>query len=138
VLIEELAVVKKILGRLDTKLLEHDADHVPKEDDQELRLALQRVGDDRLTELVLNYAVCVRGLTAPMISHAWKQELAVEVEEAHRLLLSRLQRVERLARSPVGRLWLGLQACLSRVFRHPPHSQCPPSPKRDGHRERLL
>ena len=135
---QELAVVRKMLGRLETTLLENDADGFLREDDQELRLALQHIGDDRLTQLALGYVVCVRGLTAPMVSRAWKQELAEEVEEAHRLLLSRLQRLERLARFPVGRLWLRLQARLRRVFRKPPHSQRLPSPKEDGNRKRLL
>ena len=135
---QELAVVRKMLGRLETKLLESDADCFPREDDQELRLALQRIGDDRLTQLALGYIVCARGLTAPMVSRAWKQELAEEVEEAHHLLLSRLQRLERLARFPVGRLWLRLRARLRRVFRKPSHSQRLPSPKEDGHRKRLL
>ena len=137
-LIQELAVVRKMLGRLEAKLLEDDTDHFPKGDDQELRLALQRIGDDRLTQLMLSYAVCVRGLTAPMVSRTWKQELAKEAEEIHRPLVSRLQRLERLARSSVGRLWLRLQTRLSRVFRKPPHSQRSPSSKRDGHREQLL
>lgn len=131
-LMQDLAVVRKMLGRLETKLLENDADRVPREDDQGLRFALQRIGDDRLTRLTLDYVVCVRGLTAPMASRAWKQELTEEVEEAHRLLLSRLERLERLARSPVGRLWLRLQACVRRVFRQPPHSRRLPSPEEDG------
>lgn len=116
-LAQELAVVRKMLGRLEAKLLESDAEHVPKEDDRALHLALQRIGDDRLTQLALDYAVCIRGLTAPMVSRAWKQELTEDVEEAHRLLLGRLQALERLARSPVGRLWLRLQAGLRRIFR---------------------
>ncbi len=136
-LLQELAVVRKMLGRLETKLQESDADHFPKKDDQEFRLALQRIGDDRLTQLALDYAVCVRGLTGPMVSRAWKQELAEEAEDTHRLLLSRLQRLERLARSSVGRLWLRLQIRLSRVFRKPPHSQHLPSPRENGNRERL-
>ncbi|MDE2181203.1 MAG: hypothetical protein KGJ40_10205 [candidate division NC10 bacterium] len=137
-LAQELAVVRKMLGRLEAKLLESDADHFPKEDDRELRLALQRIDDNRLTQLALDYAVCVRGLTAPMISRAWKQELTEDVEEAHRLFLDRLQRLERLARSPVGRLWLRLQACVRRVFRKPPHSQRLPSVKENGNRGQLL
>ncbi|MDD5558554.1 hypothetical protein [Candidatus Methylomirabilis sp.] len=136
-LIRELAVVRKMLGRLETKLQESDADHVPKKDDLEFRLALQRIGDNRLTQLALDYAVSVRGLTGPMVSRAWKQELAEEVEEAHRLLLSRLQRLERLAQSPVGRLWLRLQTYLRRVFRKPSHLQRSPLPRENGDRERL-
>lgn len=134
-LMQELTVVRTMLGRLETKLREADAEHVPKEDDQALHLALQRIGDDRLTQLALGYAVCVRGLTAPMVSRAWTQELAEEAEEAHRLFLSRLQRLERLARSPVGCLWLRLQAGLRRIFRVSPHPQRPPSPKQNGRRE---
>src|SRR5574337_759540 len=83
-LIQELAIVRKMLGRLETKLQESDADHVLKKDDQEFRLALQRIGDDRLTQLALDYAVSVRGLTGPMVSRSWKQELAEEVEEIGR------------------------------------------------------
>lgn len=137
VLMQELAVVRQMLGRLETKLQESDADHVSKEDDQALHHALQRIGDDRLTQLALGYAVCVKGLTAPMVSRAWRQELAEETEEAHRLFLSRLQRLERLARSPVGCLWLRLQAGLRRIFRVSSHPQCPPSPKQNGRREQL-
>lgn len=133
-LIQELAVVRKILGRLDAKLQESDTEHVPKEDDRELRLALQRIDDDRLTQLALDYAVCVRGLTAPMVSRAWKGELTDEVKEAHRLLVSRLQTLERLAGSPVGRLWLWLLASLRRVFRKPAHAQRLPSPGTNGNR----
>lgn len=137
-LMQELAVVRKMLGRLEAKLLEDDTDHFPKGDEKELRLVLQRIGDDRLTQLALGYAVCVRGLTAPMASRAWKRELAEEAEEAHRLFLSRLRGLEHLARSPVGRLWLRLQASLSRVFRKPPHSQRLPSPKENGNRGQSL
>ncbi len=136
-LIQELAVVRKMLGRLDAKLQESDTEHVPKEDDRELRLALQRIDDDRLTQLALDYAVCVRGLTAPMVSRAWKGELTEEVKEAHRLLLSRLQTLERLAGSPVGRLWLWLQARLRRVFRRASHAQHLPSPRANGNRGQL-
>lgn len=136
-LAEELAAVRKILGRLEAKLLEDDADHFPKADDRELRHALQRIGDDRLTRLTLDYAVCVRGITAgPMVSRAWKGELAGEAEEAHRLLLGRLQKLERLARSPVGRLWLWLQARLRRAFRRSSHSQRLPVPEENGNRGR--
>ncbi|MDE2321765.1 MAG: hypothetical protein KGL31_07595 [candidate division NC10 bacterium] len=137
-LTQELAVVRKMLGRLEAKLLESDADHFPKEDDRELRLALQRIGDDRLTQLALGYAVCVRGLTAPMVSRAWMGELTKDVEEAHRLLLSRLERLEYLTRSPVGRLWLRLQAGLRRVFRKSSHSQHLPSARENGNRGQLL
>ncbi len=132
----ELAAVRKILGRLETKLLEDDADHFPKEDDRELRHALQQIGDDRLTRLTLDYAVCVRGLTGPMVSRAWQGELAGEAEEVHRLLLGRLQRLERLARSPVGRLWLRLQARLGRAFRRSSHLQRLPVPEENGNRGR--
>lgn len=135
-LVQALALVREMLGRLDTKLLEGDPDRFPREDDLGLRLALQRIGDDRLTRLTLDYAVCVRGLTAPMASGAWKRELAEEVEEAHRLLLSRLERLERLARSPAGRLWLRLRAGARRLFRKPAHSPHRPSPEGDGHRAR--
>ncbi|MBZ0160254.1 MAG: hypothetical protein K8G79_08985 [bacterium] len=136
-LMQELAVVRRMLGRLETKLQESDADHFPKEDDRALRLALQRIGDERLTQVALDYAVCVRGLTGPMVSRAWRQELAEEAEEAHRLFLDRLQRLERLTGSPVGRLWLRLQTRLSRVFRKFPHSQRLPSPGENGNREQL-
>jgi hypothetical protein len=91
-----------------------------------------------LTQLMLGYAVCVRGLTAPMASRAWKQELAEEAEDTHRLLLSRLQRLERLTRSPVGRLWLRLRARLYRAFHQSPHPQRLPSPKENGNRGQLL
>jgi len=134
VLVQELAVVRKIVDRLDAKLQEDDTEHFPKEDDRELRLALQRISDDRLTRLALDYAVCVRGVTAPMVSRAWKGELTAEIQEAHRLLLSRLQTLERLARSPVGRLWLRLQAGLRRVFRKPSHVQGLPSSETNGNR----
>ncbi|GEM_PF-2378081 len=137
-LMQELAIVRKMLGRLEAKLLEDDTDHFPKGDDQELRLALQHIGDDRLTQLMLGYAVCVRGLTAPMASRVWKRELAEEAEDTHRLLLSRLQRLERLARSPVGRLWLRLQARLYRVFHQSPHPQRLPSPRENGNRGQSL
>ncbi|HWR21310.1 MAG TPA: hypothetical protein VN444_05555 [Verrucomicrobiae bacterium] len=137
-LMQELAIVRKMLGRLEAKLLEDDTDHFPKGDDQELRLALQRIGDDRLTQLMLSYAVCVRGLTAPMASRTWKQELAEEAEDLHRPLVSRLQRLERLARSHAGRLWLRLQARLYRVFHQSPHPQRLPSPKENGNRGQLL
>jgi hypothetical protein len=133
-LMQELAMVRKMLSRLDAKLQESDTEHFPKEDDRALRLALQRIGDDRLTQLTLDYAVCVRGLTAPMVSRAWRGELTEDVKEAHRLLLSRLQTLERLARSPVGRLWLWLQARLRRVFRKPAHLQRVPSPGANGNR----
>jgi hypothetical protein len=137
-LTQELAVVQEMLSRLTTKLQDSDTDHVPKEDDQELRHALQRIGDDRLTQLALDYSVCVRGLTGPMVSRAWRQELAEEAEETHRLLLNRLQRLEHLTRSSVGRLWLRLQTYLHQVFRKSPHVRRPPVIERDGHRERLL
>ena len=116
-LLQELAVVRTMLGRLEAKLRESDAEHVPQEDDRGLRLALQRIGDDRLTHLALDYAVCVRGLTAPMVSRAWQGELAEEAEEVYRLFVSRLQWLERLAGSPAGRVWLRLQAALRRLFR---------------------
>lgn len=133
-LAEELAAVRKILGRLEAKLLESDTDHFPKENDRELRHALQQIGDDRLTRLALDYAVCVRGLTGPLVSRAWKGELAQEADEAHRLFLGRLQRLERLARSPVGRLWLRLQAGLRRALHRSSHSQRLPVPGENGNR----
>lgn len=131
-LTQELTVVRKILSRLETKLLENDADRFSREEDEALRLALQRIGDSRLTRLMLDYAVCVRGLTAPMASRAWKQELAEEVEEVHWRALSRLDRLERLAGSPLGRLWLGLLACVRRALHQPPHAHRVPSPEENG------
>lgn len=133
-LAQELAVVRTILGRLDTKLLESDTDHVPKEDDRELRRALEKIGDDRLTRLALDYAVCVRGLTGPMVSRTWKEELAEEAEEAHRLVLDRLQRLERLAGSPLGRFWLRLQNRLRRLVRTPSETQHLTISEKHGHR----
>ena len=133
-LMQELAVVREMLGRLETKLQESDTEHVPKEDDRELRLALQRIGDDRLTQLMLDYAVCVRGLTGPMVSRAWKGELAEEADETHRLLLSRLRTLERLAGSSMGRLWLRLQTGLRRFFRTPHEVRRLPSSKGNGNR----
>jgi hypothetical protein len=69
-----------------------------------------------------------------MVSRAWKGELTEEVKEAHRFVLSRLQTLERLAGSPVGRLWLWLLASLRRVFRKPAHAQRLPSPGTNGNR----
>ena len=132
-LMQELAVVREMLGRLETKLLENDPDRISREDDQELRGALQRIGDERLTRFTLAYAVCVRGLTAPMASDAWKRELAQEVDEAHFRVLARLERLERLARSSLGRLLLRGRASLRRTLFRP---QRPPSPEEDGNFQR--
>lgn len=135
-LMQELAVVREMLGRLETKLLENDPDRISKEDDKELRGALQRVGDERLTWFTLAYAVCVRGLTAPMASVAWKRELAQDVDEAHFRVLARLERLERLARSSPGRLLLRLRASLRRTLFRPTPPQRPPSPEEDGNLHR--
>jgi len=135
-LVKHLALVREMLGRLETKLQENDPDRVSKEDDQELRGALQRIGDEQLIRFSLAYAVCVRGLTAPMASAAWKRELAEEVDEAHFRVLARLETLERLARSSAGRLLLRLQATLRRTLLRPPRPQCPPSPEGDGNLHR--
>ena len=126
-------MVREMLGRLETKLLENDPDRISREDDQELRGALQRIGDERLTRFTLAYAVCVRGLTAPMASDAWKRELAQEVDEAHFRVLARLERLERLARSSLGRLLLRGRASLRRTLFRP---RRPPSPEEDGNLQR--
>lgn len=131
-LTRELAVVREMLGRLEAKLLENDPDRVSREDDEELRGALQRIGDERLIRFTLAYAVCVRGLTAPMASAAWKRELANEVDEAHSFIVARLERLERLSQSSVGRLWLRLQARLRRIVFRSPHPQRLPSPEENG------
>ena len=128
-LTERLALVREILARLDTKLRDNDPDRVPKEDDLGLRDALRGIGDERLTRFTLGYAVCVRGLTAPLTSGAWKLELAEEVEEAHRRALARLDTLERLARSSAGRLLLRLQAGLRRTFFKSRRLEPPPSPE---------
>lgn len=135
-LIEQLATVREMLGRLETKLQENDPDRVPQQDDQGLRAALERIGDERLTRFTLGYAVCVRGLTAPLTSGAWKRELAEEVDEAHRRALDRLDTLERLGRTFVGRLVLRLQAGLRRTFSTPRRLQPPPSPEEDRHLHR--
>jgi hypothetical protein len=135
-LTQELAVVRELLGRLETKLRENDPERISKEDDQELRGVLQRIGDERLTRLTLAYAICVRGLTAPMASGAWKRELAQEVDEAHRGVLARLETLERLARSSIGCLLLWLQAILQRIFPRPVSPQRPFSPEEDGNLHR--
>jgi hypothetical protein len=135
-LIQQLALVREMLGRLETKLREDDADRIPKEDDQGLRTALQGIGDDRLTRFVLGYAVCVRGLTAPLASGAWKRELAGEVDEAHRRVLRRLETVESRARSSLGRLLLRLQAGLRQIIARSRRSHRPFSPEEDGKHRR--
>ena len=129
-------MVRDMLGRLETKLLENDPGRISREEDQELRGALQLVGDERLTRFTLAYAVCVRGLTAPMASDAWKRELAQDVDEAHFRVLARLERLECLARSSVGRLLLRLQASLRRTLFRPPRPRRPPSPEEDGNLHR--
>ena len=118
------------------KLRGDDPDRIPKEDDQRLRIALQGIGDDRLTRFTLGYAVCVRGLTAPLASGAWKRELAEEVDEAHRRVLARLGRLERLAGSSLGRLLLRLQGRLRRIIARPRGVQRPFSPEEDGNLRR--
>lgn len=128
----QLALVRHMLGRLETKLRENDSDRIPKEDDQGLRDALRGIGDERLTRFTLGYAVCVKGLTAPLTSGAWKRELAEEVDEAHRRTLARLETLERRTRSFVGRLALRLQARLRQTpFKSRPLHR-PPSPEEDG------
>jgi hypothetical protein len=131
-LIEQLARVREMLGRLETKLREGESDRIPKEDDQTLRGALQHIGDDRLTRLSLAYSLCVRGLTAPLPSGAWKRELAEEVDEAHRATIARLDALERLARVPLGRLWLRLRAALWRAAHQSRPRQRPASPEDGG------
>jgi hypothetical protein len=135
-LIQQVALVREMLGRLETKLREDDPDRIPKEDDQGLRIALHAIGDDRLTQFVLGYAVCVRGLTAPLASGAWKRELAGEVEEAHRRALRRLETVESRARSFLGRLVLRFQAGLGRIVVRSRRSRQPFSPEEDGRHRR--
>src|SRR3970040_2146721 len=100
-LMQQLALVREMLARLETKLRENDPDRVPKEDDQGLRTALHGIGDERLTRFTLGYAVCVRGLTAPLASGSCERELAEEVDDAHRRVLARLATVEGVARSRV-------------------------------------
>src|SRR3990172_2095444 len=84
-LVRQVGLGREMLARLETKLRENDPDRIPKEDDQGLRLALQGIGDDRLTRCTQGYAVCVRGLTAPLASGAWKRELAEEDRKSTRL-----------------------------------------------------
>lgn len=134
----QLALVRDMLGRLESKLRENDPDRIPREDDQGLRDALREIGDERLTRFTLGYAVCVRGLTAPLTSGAWKRELAEEVDEAHRRALARLETLERLARSFVGRFSLRLQARLRQTIFKPRRLQRPPSPEEDGHLHRRV
>ncbi len=129
-------MVREMLGRLETKLLENDPERIPREEDQEFRGALHRIGDEKLTRLTLAYAVCVKGITAPMASGAWKRELAEEVDEAHLQALARLATLERLARSSVGRLLIRLQASLRRTLFRPPRPQRAPSPEEDGNGRR--
>lgn len=129
-------MVRELLGRLETKLRENDPERICKEDDQKLRGALQRIGDERLTRFTLAYAICVRGLTAPMASGAWKRELAQEVGEAHRRILARVETLERLARSSIGRLLLWLQAILWRTPPRPVSPQRPFSPEENGNLHR--
>ncbi len=133
---QELAVVREMLGRLEAKLLENDPDRISRENDQDLRGVLRRIGDERLTRFILAYTVCVKGLTAPMASSAWKRELAEEVDEAHHRVLARLETLERLARSSMGRLLLRLQGSLRRTFLRPHRLQHPPSPEEDGNLHR--
>jgi hypothetical protein len=97
---------------------------------------LQGIGDERLTRFTLGYAVCVRGLTAPLASGAWKRELAEEVDEAHRRVLARLGTLERLAGSSLGRLLLRLQGRLRWIIARPRRLQPPFSPEEDGNLRR--
>lgn len=129
-------MVRELLARLETKLRENDPERICKEDDQELRGALQRIGDERLTRFTLAYAICVRGLTAPMASGPWKRELAQEVDEAHRRVLARVETLERLVRSSIGRLLLWLQAILWRTPPRPVSPQRPFSPEENGNLHR--
>jgi len=131
-LLEQLALVRDMLGRLETKLRENEPDRVPKEDDQTLRSALQHIGDDRLTRLSLAYSLCVRGLTAPLPSGGWKRELAEEVGDARRAAIARLDALERLARFQVGRVWLRLRAALWRAAHRSRHRERPSSPEEGG------
>lgn len=135
-LVQQLALVREVIARLETKLRDNDPDRVPKEDDQGLRVALQGIGDDRLTRFTMGYAVCVRGLTAPLASGAWKRELAEEVDEAHRRVLARLETLERLALSSAGRLFLRIQAALRRIVLRPRRHQRPISPEENGNLQR--
>jgi hypothetical protein len=135
-LIRQVTLVRQMLGRLETKLRENDPDRIPKEDDQGLRIALEAIDDDRLTRFVLGYAVCVKGLTAPLASGAWKRELAGEVEEAHRRVLRRLETVENRARSSLGRLLLRFQAGVRRIVVRSRCSRRPFSPEEDGRHRR--
>ncbi len=136
-LVEKLALVRDTLGRLETKLRDQDADRIPKEDDRVLRDALHHIGDDRLTRLSLGYSLCVRGLTAPLPSGAWKEELAEEVDEVHRSAMARLAALERLARFPLGRLWLRLRASLWRAASRSRPLRRAPSPEEGGHLHRV-
>jgi hypothetical protein len=131
-LLQELAGIRQMLGRLGTKLLENDPERISREEDQEFRGALHRIGDEKLTRLALAYSVCVKGLTAPMASGAWKRELAEEVDQAYLQTLARLAALDRLARSSVGRLLLRLQASLRRTLFRPARPQRPPSREEDG------
>lgn len=131
-LVQELTLVRKMLRQLETKLAEDDPDRVSKEDDLRLRSALRQIGDDRLTRFALAYAVCVRGLTAPMASPVWKQELTHEVGEARSRVLARLEWLERLSRFRLGHLVLRLKAHVRRMFLRPPRPQPPMSPEANG------
>ena len=133
---EQLALVRDMLGRLETKLRENDPDRIPKEVDQGLRDSLRSIGDERLTRFALGYAVCVRGLTAPLTSGAWKRELAEEVDEVHRHALARLETLERLARFFVGRLLLRLQGGLRSTLFKSRRFQSPLSPEEGLNRHR--
>jgi len=134
-LILRLSRVREILARLERKLRENDPEKFPTEEDRELREALDRIGDASLSRHMLGYAVCVRGLTAPLTSSAWKRELAEEVDDAHRRALARLDTLERLARSAAGRLVLRVQAALHRfVLRRRPRPALPPEAGHDPHR----
>src|SRR3989304_3492885 len=135
-LMQQLALVREMLARLEAKLQENDPDRVPKEDDQGLRTALQGIGDERLTRFTLGYAVCVRGLTAPLASGAWKRELAEEVDEAHRRVLARLGTLERLAEASLGGLFLPPRGGLRRLIARPRRLQRPFSPEGDGNLRR--
>ncbi len=135
-LIGQLALVREMLGRLETKLRENNPDRISREDDRELRSALQHIGDEQLTRLTVGYAVCVKGLTAPLVSGAWKRELAEEVEEARVRVLARLDTLDRLARSSLGRLLLRLRSGIRRRFLRPRQVQRPPTPEEDGNLHR--
>lgn len=135
-LAQELAVVREMLDQLETKLAENDPDRVSKEDDLRFRGALKHIGDEPLTRSAMAYAICVRGLTAPMASPAWKQELAQEVEAARSRVVARLEWLARLSRFKLGHLVLRLKARVRRVFLRPPRPQPPISPEVNHHLHR--